>query len=272
MIGAAGHFSRIGIIGGSGWLGSAIVRSLLRSGVVAASELTCSFRSGIPANAPECRWTKDNAELVAASDIVILSVRPQDWPALEIDAHGKLVISVMAGIGLDDIRRRTHSSRIARALPNAAAELGYSYTPIYVETDNADDVQAVRSIFEACGAVDVVNSETHIDYLTTVSGSGPAFPALLAEAMMKAAIAHGIDPGIALRAAQQVIIGAGRLQEAHGIAPAETVRAFIDYRGTTAAAIETMREHGFDQAVGAGLKAAYERALALAGKSGKDKV
>lgn len=254
---------RIGIIGGGGWLGSAIAMSLLRSGSIRPDELVCSYRSKLPRENIGCRWTTDNDELVKASDVVILCVRPSDWQAFNLDAADKLVISVMAGIPIHDIRVKTGSNRVARALPNAAAELGFSFTPIYLESNIDRDLQTARAIFECCGTVDIVPLEDHINYFTAMSGSGEAFPALLAQAMMSDAVTRGIPVEIAARAVQQVIIGAGRLQERHNLPPAETVKAFVDYDGTTAAGILGMRDAGFESAVRTGLEAAYQKACAL---------
>jgi len=265
------NVGRVGIIGGAGWLGFAIAKALVNSGTVAAGELVCSYRSRKPQDTLGCMWTSDNRELVDRSDVIIVSVRPDDWMSVEADAGGKLVISVMAGVPAADIKKRLGTARVARALPNAAAAIGFSYTPCFLQDPQASDVEIVSAIFRSCGEVDVVADERQIDYFTAMSGSGAAFPALLAESMMNDAIRRGIAPDIAMRAVQQVIIGAGRLQEAQRISPADTVKAFVDYRGTTAAGIEMMRERGFDQAVGAGLEAAYQRALALAGKDTKDR-
>jgi hypothetical protein len=96
-------------------------------------------------------------------------------------------------------------------------------------------------------------SESEIDYLTGLAGSGPAFPALLATAMMRAAAARGLSPDIVRRAATAVLIGAGRLLELRNEDPAETVEMIVNYRGTTAAAIAAMRAAGFEAAVADGL-------------------
>lgn len=254
---------RVGIIGGAGWLGSAVARSLVASGTVDPARLVCSYRSAEPARPSGWRWTRDNAELAASSDIIIVSVRPADWPSLSFEASDKLLISVMAGVKMADLQERTGARRLARVLPNAAAEVGASYTPILMKSDMPGDEATVRTLFEACGSVDIVIEEDHIDYFTGMSGSGTAFPALLAEAMMADAVDRGISSDVARRAALQTLIGAARIFEAHDTVPAETVQAFVDYKGTTAAAILKMRELGFAAAVQAGLEAAYRKAQAL---------
>ncbi|MDX8466085.1 pyrroline-5-carboxylate reductase dimerization domain-containing protein [Mesorhizobium sp. VK23B] len=255
---------RLGIVGGAGWLGSAIAGAALAAGVVRAQDLALSYRSAKPDRFPGAFWTNDNLALADRSDVITLSVRPQDWPSLELDAKGKLVISVMAGIRLAEIGEKHGTRRIVRTLPNAAAEVAKSYTP-WIASDDAteDDRAIVRAIFEACGVQDEVASERDIDYLTGLTGSGPAFPALLANAMMRDAVAFGLAPDIARRAVNTVLTGTGRLLELNDASPADTVEAFLDYRGTTAAAIETMREAGFDEAVAKGLAAAFLKSIEM---------
>ena len=85
----------------------------------------------------------------------------------------------MAGIPLADLARRTGSDRVVRALPNAAAEVGFSYTPWTAGPAVTDaDRTVVRRIFGACGSADEVLNEASIDYLTGLCGTGPAYPAL----------------------------------------------------------------------------------------------
>jgi pyrroline-5-carboxylate reductase len=115
-------FPHIGIVGGNGWIGGALARALVGAGLP-ASRLTLSCRSAPPDWLPEATWTHDNQALADASDVVVLSVRPQDWGAVALSAPGKLVISVMAGIPLADLAAGTRTDRV-QALPNAAADVG----------------------------------------------------------------------------------------------------------------------------------------------------
>lgn len=118
----------IGIIGGGGWLGRGIAEAIIDAEIVAAEHLTLSYRSGQPGFLPEATWTRDNQKLVGRSDVIIVSVRPQDWPAIDISAYGKLVMSVMAGVPLDELTRSLKTDCVVRTLPNAAAEVR-TYTP-----------------------------------------------------------------------------------------------------------------------------------------------
>jgi len=259
---------KIGIIGGGGWLGSAIAASILDARLVQPHDLSLSYRSQQPNRFGDCFWTSDNRQLADRSDVIVLSVRPADWRSLAVDARGKLVISVMAGIRIGQIAEHHGTDHVVRSLPNAAAEVGKSYTP-WIGSDGVteQDRATVRAIFDACGTQDEVGKESDIDYLTGLSGSGPAFPALLAAAMMNDAISRGLHPDIARRAVNTVLIGTGRLLERHDECPNDIVASFVDYRGTTAAAIETMRSEGFDRSVARGLAVAFEKAVSMGGNS-----
>jgi pyrroline-5-carboxylate reductase len=209
-----GNGVKIGVIGGAGWLGGAIAEALLDANIVDAPNLAMSYRSQKPERIPDAFWTKDNQALVDRSDFVIVSVRPEDWHQLKADAKGKLVISVMAGIRLASLCEHHNCARVVRTLPNAAAEMRKSYTP-WIATGDVDeeDRAIVRKILSACGLEDEVRTEAELDYLTGLSGSGPAFPALLAQTMMNDAVAFGLDARIARRAVNTVFVGAGRLLE-----------------------------------------------------------
>ncbi len=255
---------RIGVIGGAGWLGGAIAGALLDTRVVEPQDLSLSYRRAHPGRFPGAFWTSDNQALADRSDVIILSVRPADWPDLKVNAAGKLVVSVMAGIRLDVLCERHQTRRVVRSLPNAFAEVRKSYTPWVAAADAGEaDRAVVRTIFDACGFQDEVGTEGEIDYLTGLTGSGPAFPALLAEAMMSDAVAHGLDRQVARRAVNAVLVGAGRLLEQRDDCPTETVKTFLDYRGTTAAAIEEMIKAGFGTAVMRGLTAAFEKSVRM---------
>lgn len=254
----------IGIIGAGGWLGRAFARAVVNDDIVPPQLLTLSYRSARPDFLPQVNWTRDNQKLVNASDVVIVSVRPEDFAAIDVTTRGKLVISVMAGITLGAISRHFDSDRVVRALPNAAAEYGESYTPWIASSAVSDiDKAWVKKIFGACGSADELSSETAIDYFTGLTGSGPAFPALLMAAMERDAIRRGIDPGMARRAISTLMIGSGRILEAQENCPEDIVQTFLSYRGTTAAAIDTMREAGFEDVVARGLDAACRKSVSM---------
>jgi pyrroline-5-carboxylate reductase len=125
--------ARIGIVGGKGWLGNAIAQAAVATGSVDPVRLTLSGRSDRSGATviPGARWTRDNQELVDRSNVVVLSVRPDQFPDVQIVASGKLVISVMAGVPARVIEERTGAEEVVRAIPNAAAAIRRSFTPWY---------------------------------------------------------------------------------------------------------------------------------------------
>lgn len=259
--------ARIGIIGGNGWLGSAIAQAVVATGAVDPARLTLSGRSGNRgmAELPGAHWARGNEELVGRSDVVVLSVRPEQFPGVQINARGKLVVSVMAGVPAQTIAERTGAGEVVRAIPNAAAAIRRSFTPWYATPPvSAANKRIAQALFEACGEAAEVPLEAHIDYCVGMTGSGAAFPALLAQAMIAHAVAQGLPPAFAERAAKGVVAGASQLLVGEGGDPARIVQEMIDYRGTTAAALQAMIARGFTGAVAAGLEAAAAKAASMA--------
>lgn len=257
---------RIGIIGATGWLGSALGGRLLSRGIVTPDRLAVANRSGARADyhGHKVRWARDAAELVALSDVVVVSVRPEDWPGLDLRAEGRLVLSFMAGVGAD--RLRACGGRIVRAMPNAAAGIGQSWTPWWADDGVTEaDRQAVKAVLSAIGTSDEIPQESQIDLMTALPGSGAAYPALMAVAMARFMTGQGVPEAIAWRAAEAAVCGgaamlAGRIADAPAL-----LAAYRDYRGTTAAGIDAAEAAGFSTAIRAALEAATTKARAMAG-------
>ena len=254
----------IGVIGGGGWLGGAIIEALLSTGALTPDRLVWSSRQRRPERWPSSAWTNDNQELTDRSDLIILSVRPADFRSIAVKTSGKAMISLMAGLSLQDIEQQTGSARIIRALPNSAAEVRKSYTPWFASSACSEaDKHLAQQIFEACGASDQVPREQDIDYFAGPTGTGSAYPALLADALRKDAISHGIAPDIAERAVLNLLIGTGRLLEVRPRCPSNILDEYVNYRGMTAAALVTMQGLGIDKVVHSGVAAALARASEL---------
>lgn len=247
---------RIGIIGATGWLGSALGSRLLSQGIVDADRLLLANRSGPRADyqGHVVAWARDAQDLADRCDAIVLSVRPQDWPALTLQAPGRLVLSFMAGVPASALART--GGRIVRAMPNAAAEVGRSYSPWWAAAEVGEaDRRAVRQILSAIGE-DEIAMESQLDLMTALPGSGPAYAALMATAMAGYMLDRGVPHAIAWRAAQAAVCdGAALLQDRIEASP-DMVRAYRDYRGTTAAGIEAAEAAGFSAAVRAALDAA----------------
>jgi pyrroline-5-carboxylate reductase len=254
---------RIGILGATGWLGSALGAGLLRRGFP-AGDLVLLNRSGPRARYHGRRgvaWARDPDDLAARADVVVVSVRPEEWPGLALRAPGRLLVSFMACVPMATLAET--GARVVRAMPHTGAEAGRSYTPWLAGAEvTAADREAVATIVHAIGTGDEVASEAEIDFLTALSGSGSAYPALMAAAMLDAAGAAGLDRAVAERAVAAVICDGGAMLEGR-IGDAEAMlEAYRSYRGPTAAGLAAAEAAGFGRIVAAALAAATRAAAA----------
>lgn len=253
----------IGIIGGTGQLGGSIARALLRTRHVAPEQLWISNRSGNHSafgQATGVRFTTCNQELVDACQIVIISVPPQLFSALTLSAQDRLVISVMAGVSVNQIRQQTHARRIVRAMSNPAADIGLAYSPWFASAElTVKDRECTRRLFKACGLTDEVHDEEHIGRFTAITGPVPGFVAFYAKCMIEYAVKHGIDSRTADRAVRQLFLASGVVMSESEATPAEHVLKMIDYAGTTAAGLESMESSSLGESIEQGLEAAYQR-------------
>lgn len=245
----------LGIIGGTGWLGGSIAKAVLAKGLFAAGKLVVSNRSGThPLAQQGASLVADNQALVDRSDLVIIAVRPEHFASLNINACGKTIISLMAGITAQTIAAQTSASAVVRAMPNAAVEIQQSFTPWYCSgAMDASKKSLVQRLFECVGTAAEVQEEGFIDYLSALSGTGPAFPALLMTALTNQAIAAGIPADIAQLAAKNVVVSSSQLLA--GRDAQEMIDTLVAYRGVTAAALQTMTVGGFETLIGGALQA-----------------
>lgn len=245
----------VGIIGGTGWLGGSIAKAVLAKGLLPAANLVISNRSGNHPLAQQgaCLVT-DNQDLVDRSEVVIIAVRPEHFASLNINAAGKTVISLMAGISAQTIAAQTSASAVVRAMPNAAVEIGQSFTPWYCFSPIEVTTRSlVQRLFECVGTAAEVQQEDFIDYLSALSGTGPAFPALLMAALANQAMAAGIPSDIAQLAAKNVVVSSSQLLASHDAQP--MIDALMAYRGVTAGALQAMIDEHFEEHIGRALQA-----------------
>ncbi|WP_223473682.1 pyrroline-5-carboxylate reductase family protein [Pseudomonas sp. BF-B-27] len=244
----------LGIIGGTGWLGGSIAKAVITKALLPAGNLVISNRSG---NHPLAQHgvflVTDNQQLVDRSDLVIIAVRPEHFASLNINATGKTIISLMAGITAQAIAAQTQASAVVRAMPNAAVEIGQSFTPWYCfEEIDTTSKSLVQRLFECVGTAAEVQEESSIDYLSALSGTGPAFPALLMTALANQAIVAGIPIEIAQLAAKNVVVNCSQLLANRDAQ--EMIDALVAYRGVTAAALQEMTHRNFEEQIGKALE------------------
>jgi pyrroline-5-carboxylate reductase len=129
-----------------------------------------------------------------------------------------------------------------------------SFTPWYVAGELSDPERDwIQRLFECVGTAGEVPDEPCIDYLSALSGTGPAFPALLYTALANQAVAAGIPEHIARQAAHAVIVGGGEMLATHD--PQQMLDTLMAYRGVTAAALQSMADQDFESMIGQALQA-----------------
>ncbi|MAM56442.1 MAG: hypothetical protein CMN25_03825 [Salinicola sp.] len=258
------HRPTLGILGGNGWLGGAFGRALLTRGLLSPDRLavTSSRHGDRYADWPDVVRIESPEALLDRADIVVLALRPAQFATLTLSLESHLVISLMAQVSLAELARATGATRLVRAMPNAAAEIGRSYTPWVADTAvNADERRLVGDLLAACGPVDEVGDEHQLDYLTALTGSGPAFPALLAASLIEHALDQGLPEALARRAVVESLAGSLALIRQTDADPGAIVDRFLAYGGITTLGLESMVDHGFRDAVKEGVGAAHRGAL-----------
>jgi pyrroline-5-carboxylate reductase len=260
---------RLGIIGG-GNMGQAIARGAITQRVLERDEIVVVEPDAAKHAAIEqigCA-VEPAPDQALACEQVLLAVKPQSFAGLA-ESLGELsqptvVISIMAGIGTETIRRKLgEHARVIRAMPNTPCQLGEGMTGIAMGAGaKSGDESLAWHIFEAIGRTAMLD-ESLMHAVTAVSGSGPAYVYLLAELMEQAAQQIGLDPATAQLLVVQTIIGAGRMLRETGTEPAELRRIVTTPQGTTAAAYDVMIRRELPDILIEALTAARDRGYEL---------
>jgi pyrroline-5-carboxylate reductase len=258
---------------GFGAMGEAIAAGAIRAGVVAAGQIAAvdpSPERQASAERLGCRVS----ELAPAAEArrILLAVKPQSFPAVAavlrgagIGSRPTTVLSVMAGISGDRIAAALGGSvAVIRSMPNTPARIGEGMTVLAPSIGaGPDDVAFAERLLGAVGRVAIL-AEPLLDAVTAVSGSGPAYVFLLAEAWEDAAVGLGIDRATARLLVRQTIRGASRMLDEPS-ADAAALRAAVTSKGgTTAAAIEVLETRDLRGALAEALAAAARRGGELA--------
>ncbi len=264
----------IGFIG-AGNMAEAFIKGVITSGLykpdsVMAADVR-SERLKYLVDEYGIKTTMDNAELVAESAIVFLSVKPQSMAKMLDSIAGKLrddvlVITIAAGITTSYLARRLGDVPIIRTMPNTPAMVDEGATAIFNRNASAEGLEKTIKLFGAVGKTVVLDSEDLLDAVTAVSGSGPAYFFLLMEEMVRSAEELGIPPDAAEELVYQTAKGAGVLAMmayARNESPSELRRKVTSPGGTTEAAMRVFREGNFGGSVFAAIARARDRGREL---------
>jgi pyrroline-5-carboxylate reductase len=262
---------RIGFLG-AGRMATALARAwtgagLASPGNVIASDPLPAAREAFAAGA-QFRATANNPEVVAASDVLVLAVKPQTMPALldEIrpavtPAH--LVVSIAAGVTLKLLEHGIGRRRIIRVMPNTPCLVSASasaYSPCDGAT--AEDVALVDRLLNAVGKAFRL-PEHLLDAVTGLSGSGPAFIYLVVEALSDGGVRVGLPREVATTLAAQTVFGAAKMVLETATHPAALKDMVASPAGTTIAGLHLLERAGVRGALMDAVEAATRRATEL---------
>jgi pyrroline-5-carboxylate reductase len=272
--------NRIGFIGG-GNMATSLIGGIASQGDTPVKNLWVFEPNADKAQALAIEFginvAKDNSELIANSDIVVIAVKPQVLQkvltpcAQDFKRQRPLIISVVAGIAAASIEKWLNDEfAIVRVMPNTPALVGMGACGLYanqkVEQHQRD---AAAKLCNTVGISAWVNSEADIDSVTALSGSGPAYFMLFVQGLIEAAEAAGLSSDTAKAFAVQTAAGAAQLIAASGDTPLQTlIDNVTSPNGTTERALQSFGNANIKQVIADAFEAARTRSDELAKELG----
>ena len=271
---------KLAILGG-GKMGEALMSGLLRSGWRTPREVIVTVRREERGRDLTERHgvavTLDNQAAVREADIALIAVKPQDMDALigqiaPAVRPENLLISIAAGIPTSFIERRLELRvPVVRVMSNVPVLVDEAMSAIAAGAHAEEKHLAVaEEILSHVGRV-VRLAEKHLDAVTATSGSGPAYFALLAEAMIDACILLGLSRDVATELIVQTMLGSAKLLRETGEHPTVLRERVTSPGGTTAAAVRQLEDHKVRAAFIGAMEAARDRSRELAAAARQDR-
>ncbi len=245
--------TRIGFLG-AGNMAGALISGLLVSKVVSSAGVRASDSRA--ARLTELATThgiethSSNVDLVNWANVLVLSVKPQVIPAIlsecgNLVGEEHLVISIAAGVSIRTLEAGLGSgARVVRAMPNTPALALSGATAISGGARASSmDLETARRLFDAVGRT-VVLDETHLDAVTGLSGSGPAYVMLVIESLADGGVKMGLPRDVAVLLAAQTVYGSAKLLLETGEHPAKLKDMVTSPGGTTIAGLAALERGG----------------------------
>jgi pyrroline-5-carboxylate reductase len=267
-------FSGALVLVGAGKMGGALLEGWLRFGLEPSRAAVLEPQPSPQLAALAQRGLRLNPPTRALTDVaaIVIAVKPQTaaevLPALApMIGASTVVVSIMAGRTLRFIAGALgRRCAMVRAMPNTPAAIGRGITVAVPRDANPAQRALADRLLAATGAVEWVEDEALMDAVTAVSGSGPAYVFLLAEALAEAGVAAGLPPALAARLARETVAGSGELLHQGELDAADLRRNVTSPGGTTAAALDVlMGPDGLAPLLQRAVAAATARSRALAG-------
>jgi len=262
---------RLAVVGG-GRMGEAIVGGLITAGAIAVEDVVVAepnaSRRAELSKACGVAVVESAVDALPGADTVMLAVKPQVMDGVVREISGlvgdALVISIAAGITCARLESLApQGTRVVRVMPNTPALVGEGMALVSGGSEASDnDIAAVASLFSAIGRA-VVIEERYQDAGTAISGSGPAYFALVVDALARAGVAEGLSRGTAQQLAVQTMLGTARMLEQTGMHPEELIDGVASPGGTTIAAVNVLEAKGVRAAFAKAVSKAVRRAREL---------
>ena len=259
---------------GAGVMGEALLRGMLSAGVaearnVYAADPSAERRKALAPLIGENVLSNTHA-LVDACQVVVLAVKPGVVPAISKDVAAALtpkhlVVSIVAGVSLATLSEALGTERVVRVMPNTPARVGASASAYSAGAGaTEEDVALVEEMLGAVGTC-VRVEEKHMDAVTGLSGSGPAYVYLVIEALSDGGVKMGLPRETATRLAAQTVLGAAKMVLETGLHPGQLKDQVATPGGTTIEGLHALEGAGVRRAFMDAVVAATEKAKRLSG-------
>ena len=260
---------KIAIIG-VGKMGGAIARSLLKANIdVIAYDTDKSVSDHFKKLKKQPNFVGSLTELYAEKAPVILAVKPNLLANMVSEIpDDRLVISVAAGVKLRNIdEARKEAGSTLRAMPNLPIQVGSGITALIGNAKaSEEDLETAKAIFSAGGEVILLNREEQMHAVTALSGSGPAFVMLFAQALEDGGVLMGLERSMARELALQTMNGSLQLRKKSNSAPQDIIHDITSPGGTTIVGLKALKKFGFENVVQEAIRTAVERSFQLSKK------
>lgn len=258
---------------GAGQMATALARGFIAANILRADQIVASDANPAAAEkfqqATSATVLSSNTEVAARSDVLFMSVKPQQMGAVlkEIQsaiATRHLVVSIAAGVTLETIAAACPAgTRVIRVMPNTPALVGAGASAFALGTHaTTDDGVLVERLLSTIGVALPV-PENQLDAVTGLSGSGPAYVYQFIEALSDGGVRAGLPRAVATQLAAQTVLGAAQMVLTTGQHPGTLKDAVTSPGGTTIAGLHALEQAGFRGAVMDAVVAAWERSREL---------
>lgn len=262
---------------GAGKMSEALIRGFIESGAVSKKDVLVSDisneRLGYIKKTFGVMTTGDNTDVAEQCTIIVLCVKPSDMKQVLSGirtgiSKKKIYISVAAGVNTGFLESNLREGlKIVRVMPNTPCLIGEGAIGLYFNNNvDEEEKEMIISMFTRVGMAEVFPDEEHLDAVTGLSGSGPAFVSMFIESMADGGVKMGLSRDSSLRLAAKTVLGTARMILETGISPPQLKDMVSSPGGTTIEGISRLEENRLRYSVISAVEAATERSKSISYK------